>query len=436
MLAIGLLVATAHPKEDLLAKWGKGQVTFIAHGHKGYRGGLVPPHLRARRVQTSWEQTRRAHLSLYHTFLERTDCTHLAIMSESCLPVVPVETAIRELTRGGTLLDSYGAWWLNRPNRAGRRVPDKYESHILGHEQWYTITREDAAALLEHEAEIIKDFKCFADNEQFVGTYLNYLGRPWQKGKTTFVYWHQNSAGHPFTFRGKLEKSSLVNSIWPSGASFARKFDQRCDISVLNSYIFSMEQNETPSAPKRRGRPPKSQEVQSESPIVTHIITGENVAAEINAVLGEYRKKWALAKPAPGTHVIFQTTLAGGKPKYPERVLVGACDASQPHKHLHPQGTGGFREVPFVGLDFMAIPAEFILESDFEVDSRLTTGWGVDVLISKAVRNWGGGVAVDDSLVLTDTPKVTGARRELASREMTVVLKDLFGADWRRDCGF
>lgn len=216
-IAIGILAKDEIPHLDALKEAGYSEI--YAHFHAG-RHARMPLNNEACRpgtlldngvqavypVQTSWEHTINAHIMLW-SYFANSNATHMAILSESCIPIRTHNQAVECLDYG----ISY-AWspWRNDfipPHQVHKYraayIPDPvWRSKMMYHEQWYIISREHAALLFHHKNMIIKQFeRVFADNEHMLGTGLNVMGRlnelEWMR--VTYAKWAAGTS-HPATF--------------------------------------------------------------------------------------------------------------------------------------------------------------------------------------------------------------------------------------------
>lgn len=214
--ALGFLVAGKLHKEDLWRAWFAGSgATALFHCHAGhYVGGRVVDDQRTAgtvtgRLKATWQRTMGGHFALYEAFLQ-TDCTHLCLASESCIPIKPYADlrATLDAMPGLSLMNRLEApaWFRATPElrrKIRRNIFPEMDEWVCSHEQWCILSREHVAVLVANKAEIVRCYiDCFADNESFMGTAL----RRWGCGhelvnwRTTWTDWPPN-ANHPHTYR-------------------------------------------------------------------------------------------------------------------------------------------------------------------------------------------------------------------------------------------
>jgi hypothetical protein len=186
----------------------------------------------------------RAHIELYRGFLA-TPATHMMVVSETCVPLTHPNQALNALLKPGKttwINRTKQAGWIRPVHRTGKanswRVthPETFK-HLTFHEQWYCISREHAALLLENEANLIKWFgTCNADNETFLGTALHMLGRGGEMidKQITFCSW-QGGAPHPRQF-GAVDRQLHLQAM-QKGSLFMRKIVPNANLEYLHSHI-------------------------------------------------------------------------------------------------------------------------------------------------------------------------------------------------------
>lgn len=188
-------------------------------------------------VPTTWEQTMKAHFSIYKEFIKIKDAGKLVMLSESCIPIVPLRSAYATLMTN--LDEAYfnilaAPWW-----RSSERIthPDVY-SHLIGHEQWTCLTRRQIEILLENEHKIYSWFgNCFADNELFSGTSLKILA-PNEKlvlKKYHYISRIPSRPQPPESFCELLDYE--IDRLVKDGFIFARKFPMCANLQNLHSHI-------------------------------------------------------------------------------------------------------------------------------------------------------------------------------------------------------
>lgn len=207
---------------------------IIVHAYSG-KTEIDLPHKQVETVETSWEKTVPAHFQLFEEFVS-TDCTHFILLSESCIPVVPVATVIKRLVKdNGTKLtpvsvhkgEHYKPFF--KPSNNFRKVPNKlWKKGIVFHEQWVIYNRKEVNTLLSQKGDILDELAgCGADNE-ITATYLENIKI--DKNRWWYCDW-SNGGRHPKYFRRFDCLQAIIND-----SLFARKIQANCDVINLPDY--------------------------------------------------------------------------------------------------------------------------------------------------------------------------------------------------------
>jgi len=209
----------------------------LAHCWSAKYRGTIPVN-QVKTVLTNWAWTLLAHLELFKEFL-KTDDTHICILSESCLPIKSKE----ELENYVEPDKSYftGLNFNYRPNDYRQKAYKgiKYFRKMAMHEQWTILSRKHVLILLEHEAQLIKEFgRKFADNEHYSGTYLNNLGYTDELVNAKIHYLTRKGA-HPTVY--KILTQSQLDRLANEGYFFLRKVDENTRLNGENEMIKPIE---------------------------------------------------------------------------------------------------------------------------------------------------------------------------------------------------
>lgn len=242
-LAVGALVGADFHKPELWERFG-APVVFV-HAHKGqYTGKIGQP---VPTVRTTWGQTIAAHYELMRAFVADGTRTHLAIVSESCIPLVTYSEAVARLcVPGMSLLDIVP----DTRNRA-RTIYGRAAQHRIKHEQWACIHVNHAEIMLKYERDVRAWFRdCQADNEHYLGTCLRAFGHGQRihNQRVTWTRWPaKHGAAHPDTYN-----IVTADDVTRAGKCvFFRKITPTTEIMA--------ELDLQPETPKRKpGRPAKA----------------------------------------------------------------------------------------------------------------------------------------------------------------------------------
>lgn len=254
-IAFGFLLADRLNHEALWRTFFEGTCApAIFHCHAGhYRGGTVSDRQMITPTQrTSWRQTIQGHYALYEAFLNLTDCTHLCILSESCIPIQPYAdmAGLLSMMEGTSLMSRLQtpAWFINRGNRTKRVIGSEMQAANASHEQWCILARPHVECLVRNKAQVLRNFQgCYADNEAFMGTALKHYGhfgelRNWM---TTYTDW-SGGGNHPRKFMRVTP--ALLASI-PNECFFLRKVVPGANVSAVYERLGNDSSSALPAAP-------------------------------------------------------------------------------------------------------------------------------------------------------------------------------------------
>lgn len=212
---------------QLYFKYSPIDHSVIAHSYEDYNGNLDINIIS--RIETSWSQKMNLHFELYKHLIN-SDCSHLIILSESCIPLQSMNALAKRIeSANGTLLTPL-AFAPNHqqffPNHHWRKAPLSLKKYFVTHEDWMILTRNECQIMLNNEIEIKSFFKkTKADCEILLGTSLNkYMPNfkidssplwqiEWNKGKN-----------HP----NIIKKIEYINQ----ESYFLRKVNELTDISL------------------------------------------------------------------------------------------------------------------------------------------------------------------------------------------------------------
>lgn len=181
-------------------------------------------------VETSWQQTVKAHFAFYEAFLQ-TECKYMALLSESDVPVKYPQSVASIIKRHNGRLFTYLSkhpdkkyqrfWDVGHRFRAASHIKD-----VKSAEQWYVVNRDDVKRIVEHKNDILNELKrCGADNEMMLTYYYRYINDfTHDEGRYWYIKWPSRGA-HPF------ELDTLNWSNVPNESIFARKVNKNTKIT-------------------------------------------------------------------------------------------------------------------------------------------------------------------------------------------------------------
>lgn len=214
MLVLGALLDTNFRAAHLWQRWlevAGPSVHVVAHCYREPQH----PYQRVPKVPTTWRRTLAARIELLRAAVNVPGMTHVQLVSESCVPLLPPGEVVLRLCVGreSTLSLYPTPFW--RPDE-GQKLPDNRSPdhgawgrktnpevwpHLHYHEQWLCLSRRHALALLAIESDLRRWFVgCDADNECDLGTALAKLGHlgDCSRAHTHHVTWPQGPASfHP-----------------------------------------------------------------------------------------------------------------------------------------------------------------------------------------------------------------------------------------------
>jgi hypothetical protein len=217
-LCLGALCKNSLPH---LPKWHeKGYQHIYAHQWDRHSPTIEGVH-RVRTVPTRWEQTMHAHFILLQAFVQ-SEFSHMAIVSESCIPIQTKETVEKELKIGASY--AYNPWVRNfilRHHGRVRSITDRQlRNECVFHEQWYVICKYHAQLMVRDQSRLMMHMgRMFADNEHMMGTCLavNNEGCNLLWREVTYAKW-EHGASHPASYETAADLPPDAQRFW-----FARK---------------------------------------------------------------------------------------------------------------------------------------------------------------------------------------------------------------------
>lgn len=169
-------------------------------------------------VPNSWAHTMQCHLSMYRTFLEQTQCSHLWVASEWCLPLIEFEAIEAKLEDGVSyFVGQAGPDMRLKDRQRAQKVKDRdYRINLLQVEQWHIISRPHAELLLSVADRLTRAYNgVVADNEHFHATgILTHEGKHNIK-HAPIVYCNWDKRGpHPHKYTNAGDLPQVAFSYW------------------------------------------------------------------------------------------------------------------------------------------------------------------------------------------------------------------------------
>lgn len=186
------------------------------------------------RFETAWGDISlvRASRALLLAALEDTSLTHFALLSESCVPIRPLEELLRRVELDPRSQFDYRTLQEAHPQHAARSaaVPELPHGCWRFTSQWWLLNR--AAAVFATAEDYTPMFERMSvPDEAYFATILSLQGYPLDgnviKKNVTWTWWEKN-AGHPTEWLTLPQEK--LELLLHSDALFARKFPRGADI--------------------------------------------------------------------------------------------------------------------------------------------------------------------------------------------------------------
>lgn len=215
---------------------------------------IVTENLCSQKVETYWGTISlvRATLALVREALHDAHASHFILCSESCVPIRPLNTLVRDLSLDRrSMIDAQPADSQTHPDKLVRvkDLPTLPKSFIHFHSQWIILCREDAEALVSED--LTHHFESmFAPDECYFATALALLGADVNQhlNRTAATWTKWTGGAHPQTHDRVSDR--FAADLSRSGAYFARKFSPDSNIGNFRLHC------ESPhgALPEERGR--------------------------------------------------------------------------------------------------------------------------------------------------------------------------------------
>lgn len=214
-------------------------VVFLAHAKNPdeLEGGFLEGKQIDEYHETEWAEVSlvRATLALLRSALKDETATHFALVSESCVPIMPLRDVMRRLKHDGRCQFGFRTFeeatdFSRSRAKLTKEIPVecwRFQS------QWFLLNREAAKMVVRKDyTEHFENF--FASDESYFGTVLAMEGYPVDdlvyNHNVTWVHWDQNAPRHP-TSHNILTKPHLTD-ILHCDSLFARKFPPKSDVKI------------------------------------------------------------------------------------------------------------------------------------------------------------------------------------------------------------
>jgi core-2/I-Branching enzyme len=191
-------------------------------------------------VATSWAIHLKAWQKLVKAALKDSDNKKFVFLSESCVPLQPLDKIYQALMKDNHTYMRYGRpWW---PSNHNREVIELPKEHRWGNHEWVILNREHAK-LIAKDKDIIEVVSRHGSDAESYPSSLFSLYDCLQEPNinniiTTYVDWEHNEGPHPHTFKdgGELDWA-LLQKAREQNAFFVRKVASSFPEEVLFSLI-------------------------------------------------------------------------------------------------------------------------------------------------------------------------------------------------------
>ena len=237
-----------HPeiwREYFQSNEGESRIfAHVAHPEKLENNSFLKEHVIDEYLQTEWGDISlvRATLALLRAALTDSDCTHMVLVSESCVPVRSLSDLTRSLQLDPRSRMFVRSWEDERRTNVLRAQRVEYLDGIrkeIAHfqAQWMSLCRNDAELICNND--LTDHFlKCFAPDEAYFATALAVLGRPpLQSVANRHFTWTDWTQGGDNPGQFHEVSPELAARISDSGCFFARKFKGKSNIGDYSLHL-------------------------------------------------------------------------------------------------------------------------------------------------------------------------------------------------------
>lgn len=196
-------------------------------------------------VPTSWDFHVYAWQELIKEAIKDSANTKFVFLSESCIPIRPLEYIYNRLMEDDNSYISHcKPWW---PNDYHREVIELPKEHRWVNQEWVILNREHAKLVACDRIIIYCVSKHGSDTEAYPSSLLSYyneLDKPNVINRlTTYVNWKYNDGPHPYTFKlANAFTLTLMREAIELDCFFARKFsrsfpDKDIELFIKHGYF-------------------------------------------------------------------------------------------------------------------------------------------------------------------------------------------------------
>ena len=189
------------------------------------------------KIPTTWANTMEAQVELLRIALENEKNEKFVFVSESTIPLQSFSEVYNAL-----MSDPNSLFHFSHMSH-GRTFRSVKEWDIYKNAQWVVLNRKHAQLMVEDTTLIHSMAKSPHDQEHYPATFLakkKLLSEVTKKDMTLVIWSKEHANTHPHSFR-KLENDSqlsrLIGAITDKKFLFARKFEKKCDLSLLKPYL-------------------------------------------------------------------------------------------------------------------------------------------------------------------------------------------------------
>lgn len=194
-------------------------------------GGLADAFFESARIKqlipTKWDYHIKTWQLLVKEAFQNPDNYKFVYLSESCVPIIPLEKIYEVLTQNDLSYMAFaGPWW---PGDNSREVVELPIEHRWGNQEWVILNRKHAEMVANDEEVIETVSKYWIDSESYPSTLFSVKGclHEFYCRATTYVNWSfpEGGGAHPYHFRSDSPfNREMLFKAQEKGYFFARKF--------------------------------------------------------------------------------------------------------------------------------------------------------------------------------------------------------------------
>lgn len=189
-------------------------------------------------IPNSWSIHAKAWQLLLKEAIKDKSNYKFVFLSESCVPLYPLDFIHWYLTQNDNTYMSIARPWWNRQHH--REVTELPEEHRWGNHEWIVLNRKHAKMIVQdiHVIEVVSRHS--HDQESYPSSLFSVQGCLYEiEGRMlTFVDWPLGNGCHPYTFKdARGFNMSLLKEAKQNGYLFARKIAKEFPESALMQLI-------------------------------------------------------------------------------------------------------------------------------------------------------------------------------------------------------